>query len=31
MWCVILHMTFFVSALLLGLLDRIAFAGHRDH
>lgn len=31
MWYVILHMTFVVSALLLGILDKIAFAGHRDH
>lgn len=30
MWYVILHMTFVVSALLLGVLDRIAFSGHRD-
>lgn len=30
MWYVILHMTFVVSALLLGVLDRIAFASHRD-
>jgi uncharacterized protein (TIGR00645 family) len=31
MWYVILHMTFVVSALLLGVLDKIAFAKHRDH
>jgi uncharacterized protein (TIGR00645 family) len=31
MWYVILHMTFVVSALLLGLLDRISFASHREH
>lgn len=30
MWYVILHLTFVVSALLLGVLDRIAFASHRD-
>src|SRR5688572_26374722 len=30
MWYVILHMTFVVSALLLGFLDKIAFAAHRD-
>ena len=30
MWSVILHLTFVVSALLLGVLDRISFAGHRD-
>jgi uncharacterized protein (TIGR00645 family) len=31
LWYVILHMTFVVSALLLGVLDRIAFAQHREH
>lgn len=31
MWYVILHMTFVLSAVLLGLLDRIAFASHREH
>ncbi len=31
MWYVILHMTFVVSAVLLGVLDRISFAKHRDH
>jgi uncharacterized protein (TIGR00645 family) len=31
MWYVILHMTFVVSAVLLGVLDRIAFASHRGH
>jgi len=30
MWYVILHLTFVVSALLLGVLDRIAFAAHRE-
>lgn len=30
MWYVILHLTFVVSALLLGVLDRISFADHRD-
>jgi uncharacterized protein (TIGR00645 family) len=30
MWYVILHMTFVVSAVLLALLDRMAFAGHRE-
>lgn len=29
MWYVILHLTFVVSALLLGVLDRISFADHR--
>ena len=31
MWYVIMHMTFVISALLLAVLDKIAFAGHRDH
>ena len=31
MWYVILHMTFVISALLLGVLDKIAFAKHREH
>ncbi|HEX5162200.1 MAG TPA: TIGR00645 family protein [Steroidobacteraceae bacterium] len=31
MWYIILHMTFVLSAVLLGVLDRIAFAKHRDH
>jgi uncharacterized protein (TIGR00645 family) len=31
LWYVILHLTFVVSALLLGVLDRIAFAQHREH
>ncbi len=30
MWYVILHMTFVVSALLLGVLDKISFASHRE-
>jgi uncharacterized protein (TIGR00645 family) len=30
MWYVILHMTFVFSAVLLGVLDRISFASHRD-
>ena len=30
MWYVIFHMTFVFSALLLGYLDKIAFASHRD-
>ena len=30
MWYVILHLTFVVSALLMGVLDRIAFASHRE-
>jgi uncharacterized protein (TIGR00645 family) len=31
LWYVIIHLTFVVSAVLMGLLDRIAFASHRDH
>jgi uncharacterized protein (TIGR00645 family) len=31
LWYVVLHMTFVFSALLLGFLDRMAFAGHREH
>jgi uncharacterized protein (TIGR00645 family) len=31
MWYVILHMTFVLSAVLLGVLDRISFAKHREH
>lgn len=30
MWYVVLHLTFVVSAVLLGVLDRLAFAAHRD-
>lgn len=31
MWYVIIHMTFVISALLLGYLDKLTFASHRDH
>ena len=31
MWYAILHGVFVVSAVLLGFLDKMAFAGHRDH
>ncbi len=31
LWYVVLHMTFVFSALLLGYLDKIAFAAHREH
>lgn len=31
MWYVILHLTFVVSAVLLGVLDRMSFASHRRH
>ncbi|MEP7242358.1 MAG: TIGR00645 family protein [Gammaproteobacteria bacterium] len=30
MWYVILHLTFVVSAVLLGVLDRMSFADHRE-
>ncbi|WP_295388851.1 TIGR00645 family protein [uncultured Thiodictyon sp.] len=30
MWFVIIHLTFVVSAVLMGVLDRLAFAAHRD-
>jgi uncharacterized protein (TIGR00645 family) len=31
MWYVIVHMTFVVSAVLLGVLDKMTFAKHREH
>jgi len=31
LWYVIMHLTFVVSALLMGVLDRISFASHREH
>ncbi|MGA7980704.1 MAG: TIGR00645 family protein [Chromatiaceae bacterium] len=31
MWYVIIHLTFVVSAVMMGVLDKIAFAAHRDH
>lgn len=31
MWGVIIHLTFVVSAVLLGVLDKISFAAHRKH
>jgi len=31
MWLVIIHLTFVVSALLLAVVDKIAFATHREH
>ena len=31
MWYVIIHLTFVVSALLMGVLDKLSFAKHRDH
>jgi len=30
LWYVVLHLTFVVSAVLLGVLDRMAFASHRE-
>ena len=31
MWYILLHMTFVISAVLLGVLDKMSFAKHRDH
>ena len=31
MWYTILHMAFVLSAVLLGVLDKMSFAKHRDH
>jgi uncharacterized protein (TIGR00645 family) len=31
LWYVIIHLTFVVSAVLMGVLDRMAFAAHREH
>jgi uncharacterized protein (TIGR00645 family) len=31
MWYVIIHLTFVVSAVMMGYLDKIAFASHREH
>lgn len=31
MWYVIIHLTFVVSAVMMGVLDKLAFAAHRDH
>jgi len=31
MWYVIIHLTFVVSAVMMGVLDKISFAEHRDH
>ncbi len=31
LWYVIIHLTFVVSAVLMGVLDRISFAAHRQH
>ena len=31
MWGVIIHLTFVVSAVLMGFLDRMSFSAHREH
>ncbi len=31
LWLVVMHLTFVVSAVLMGVLDRLAFASHRSH
>jgi len=31
MWYVIIHLTFVISAVLMGVLDRMSFASHREH
>jgi uncharacterized protein (TIGR00645 family) len=31
LWYVVIHLTFVVSAVLMGYLDRMAFASHREH
>jgi uncharacterized membrane protein YqhA len=31
MWYVIIHLTFVVSAVLMGVLDKMSFAAHREH
>jgi uncharacterized protein (TIGR00645 family) len=31
LWYVIIHLTFVVSAVMMGVLDKIAFAAHREH
>jgi uncharacterized protein (TIGR00645 family) len=31
MWGVIIHLTFVVSAVLMGVLDKMSFASHREH
>ena len=31
LWYVIIHLTFVVSAVLMGFLDRMSFASHREH
>jgi uncharacterized protein (TIGR00645 family) len=31
LWYVIIHLTFVVSAVLMGVLDKMAFSAHREH
>jgi len=31
MWYVIMHLTFVVSAVMMGVLDKLSFAAHREH
>jgi uncharacterized protein (TIGR00645 family) len=31
MWYVIIHLTFVVSAVMMGVLDKMSFAAHREH
>jgi uncharacterized protein (TIGR00645 family) len=31
MWFVIIHLTFVLSAVMMGVLDRLSFASHRNH
>ncbi len=30
-WLVVIHLTFVVSALIMAVIDRVAFAQHRNH
>jgi uncharacterized protein (TIGR00645 family) len=31
LWYVVIHLTFVVSAVMLGVLDKMSFAAHREH
>jgi uncharacterized protein (TIGR00645 family) len=31
MWYVIIHLTFVISAVMMGVLDKMSFAAHREH
>jgi len=31
LWYVVIHLTFVISALLMGVLDKLSFASHREH